>query len=514
MAFDYHAWLSRFPGTNFHELNIDWLIDQVKALGAELKEFEAINTIKLEGVWDISKNYGTWSVVTDDNGDGYISIKPVPAGVDISNTDYWMKLYDFVTALGALTARVAALEGTVSTMSGTVTNLSGRITTAEGNITSLGNRVTTEENKSKALIKGDFYGKALFIGDSWGAAWNAPEGTSSTSFEDIIARDLKISQYWRYDEGGAGWAYPNGHWYGKLIENFCNDHPTEKNNITNIFIIGGQNDLSDPDVDYVYSNTTYECKWTANYIAANLPNAKVWCGMVARTSGCNGFATYNNINTAINKYKSACREYGWNYIPGSEFMVHEYGMIAPNDGAHLTHAAYITLGHYLAESIKNGFWEHPPRGYNAISLYDTDNTPGPLIRAGATNANIEQYIASNGVTLQLREMVFLTNPISSIDCATTYTLCKYGSVATNPTDALPNFFNALFKIRINVNFLITYNNGTTSTYVPGVLIFNEDGVMRCRLEATTQNGQGWAQFNNVTHIILCPFSATIPLELC
>lgn len=393
----------------------------------------------------------------------------------------------------------------------------------------IGNRVTaleettashtTDLNKIKpqlkAVAENKFnYGKTLFIGDSWGAAWNSPEGTASTSFEDVIASDLGITNYFKYNEGGAGFAYPNGHWYGELIERFCTEHSADKANITNLFIIGGQNDLSDPAVNYVYSDTQYECKWINNYIKNNLPNAKVWVGMVARTSGCNGFAVYNNINTAINKYKDACRQYNWNYIPGSEFMVHDYSMIAPNDGAHLTHAAYVTLGHFLSQSIKNGFWEHPPRGYNAISLYDTEDTPGPLIKNGVTNANIEQYIASNGVTLQLREMVFLTNPISTIDCATTYVLCKYNPNATIPQSPLPNFFNALYKIRINVNFLITYNNGTTSTYVPGALIFNEDGVMRCRLEATTQNGQGWAQFTGVTQIILCPFSATIPLELC
>lgn len=394
--------------------------------------------------------------------------------------------------------------------------ISQQISAINGTLTNHTNDLNKIKPQLKAVAENKFnYGTALFIGDSWGAAWNAPEGTASTSFEDVIASDLKMSRYFRKDEGGAGFSYANGHWYGKLIADFCEEHPEEVNNVTNIFIIGGQNDLSDTSYDYVYSNEQYECKWINNYITSHLPNAKVWVGMVARTSGYTRFSTYSNITTTIAKYKEACRVYNWNYITNSHFMVHNYGMIAQNDGAHLTHAAYITLGHYLAESIKNGYWEHPCRGYDAIAFYNTESTPGTLLTNAATNANITQYICSNGVTLQLLENLFFSNPQSTISCASEYTLCKYGSNPANVTGAvLPNFFSSLYRVRIPVVFLITFNNGTTSTWCPAYITLNEDATMRVRFCATTQNGMGWANFPDVTQLILTPFSHTIPLELC
>lgn len=507
MAFDYHRWLSTFPGTNFHELNIDWLVDAVKSLAKEYEQFTVLNTISYAGVWDISKQYSRWSIVTDSDGSGYISIEPVPAGIQIDNADYWMKLYDFVTALGLLEGRVTVLEGDVS-------NLQGRMTTAEGNITSLGNRATALETFKKNEIKSSFAGhKFLFIGDSWGAGWNAPEG-SVTSFETIIGQDLKPDAYYRRDEGGAGFSYANGHWYGKLLSDWYEDNTSLAASITDIFIIGGQNDLSDTQYDYVYSNEQYECKWIDNYIKNHYPNAKVWVGMVARTSGYTQFSSYGNITTTVRKYKEACRVYNWNYITNSHLMVHDYSMIAPNDGAHLTSTGYVKLGHYLAESIRNGFWQHPNQGYEGLSIMDAADTPGDLLTPGyPTSANIFQYIGPEGVTLQLEEMIFFSNFVTTIDCSKSYTLCKYGSAVNSLNTAPANFFNSLYRVRIPVTLLIT-QNGSTSTYIPAYLTLNEDGTIRIRVTATTQNGLGWATLTNVSQIILCPFSHTIPLELC
>lgn len=514
MAFDYQAWLNRFPGTNFHELNIDWLIDQVKSLGAELKDFEAVNNIKYGGTWDISKGYAPWTIVTDTNGNGYISLKPVPAGIALDNTEYWQLVYEFISALADLTQRVGALEGTVSTMSGTVSNLSGRMTTAEGNITNIGNRTGALETKMKNQIKGSFSGhKFLFIGDSWGAGWNAPEG-SVTSFETVIGQDLKPDAYYRADEGGAGFSYANGHWYGKLMQDWYNAHTSLANEITDLFIIGGQNDLSDIQYDYVYSNDQYECKWCDTFIRSHFPNAKVWVGMVARTSFFNRFATYSGITTTIKKYQEACRVYNWHYIPNSHLMVHDYSMMAANDGAHLTNAGYIKLGHYLADAIRNGFWEHPCQGYDTIQMMSAADTPGDLLTPGyPTTANITQFISPDGVTLQLEEMLFFSNFVTTIDCAKSYTLCKYGSSATAPNPNPANFFSSLYRVRIPVTMLITQNNAT-STFVPAYITLNEDGTMRIRVTATTQNGLGWTTFPNITQLILCPFSHTIPLDLC
>ena len=84
-----NGFLNQFPYSDFHELNLDWIIEQVKKVTSDMETFKAVNEIKYEGIWDISKQYGIWEVVNDSDF-AYLSIKPVPAGIDISNTSYWI----------------------------------------------------------------------------------------------------------------------------------------------------------------------------------------------------------------------------------------------------------------------------------------------------------------------------------------------------------------------------------------------------------------------------------------
>lgn len=84
-----------YPYQNAHELNLDWLLKEIKRLGHTVEEFIAINKITYKGVWDITKQYPTDSIVTDGDGKGWISKKPVPAGIELSNEEYWLQILDY-----------------------------------------------------------------------------------------------------------------------------------------------------------------------------------------------------------------------------------------------------------------------------------------------------------------------------------------------------------------------------------------------------------------------------------
>ena len=79
-----HEW----PYSDLHELNLDWIIAEVKRLKDEMHDFEAVNNLVYAGAWDISKAYKVWSIVID-NDFAYIALKAVPAGIDINNAEYW-----------------------------------------------------------------------------------------------------------------------------------------------------------------------------------------------------------------------------------------------------------------------------------------------------------------------------------------------------------------------------------------------------------------------------------------
>lgn len=85
-----NGFLNQFPYSDFHEMNLDWIIRTVKALESEMKDFKLINQMTFEGTWDITKQYKPYSIVFDyDSGYSYLSKRPVPSGVPISDPDYW-----------------------------------------------------------------------------------------------------------------------------------------------------------------------------------------------------------------------------------------------------------------------------------------------------------------------------------------------------------------------------------------------------------------------------------------
>ncbi len=85
-----------FPYTNFHELNLDLLLNKMRELQKLVENFINLNTIKYANPiqWNITTQYEANTVVIDPNdGTAYLSVQPVPTGVAITNTDYWTPIF-------------------------------------------------------------------------------------------------------------------------------------------------------------------------------------------------------------------------------------------------------------------------------------------------------------------------------------------------------------------------------------------------------------------------------------
>lgn len=111
---------TKWPYTNFHELNLDWILETLKKQDAAIADFISLNSITYADPlqWDITRQYPKNQVVLDTNGDGYLSVQPVPVGVNIDNTDYWTKIGNFSelwsTVKLAITAADEGLKTTAS----------------------------------------------------------------------------------------------------------------------------------------------------------------------------------------------------------------------------------------------------------------------------------------------------------------------------------------------------------------------------------------------------------------
>lgn len=99
-----------FPFTNLHELNLDWLVQIVRQLQTELSQFVALNTIKYANPfqWDVTRQYTQNTLVIDPkDGTAYLSVQPVPQGVQIANTEYWTPVFTLENFTNALKQAIA-----------------------------------------------------------------------------------------------------------------------------------------------------------------------------------------------------------------------------------------------------------------------------------------------------------------------------------------------------------------------------------------------------------------------
>lgn len=89
--------IHRAPYTNFHDLNLDWIMDELNEFNTKLTNFVSLATIKYADPiqWDITSQYEANTVVVDSNGNAYLSIQPVPSGVSLDRTEFWTKIGNF-----------------------------------------------------------------------------------------------------------------------------------------------------------------------------------------------------------------------------------------------------------------------------------------------------------------------------------------------------------------------------------------------------------------------------------
>lgn len=495
--FNPNFWLNHYPGTNFHEMNIDWLIEQVKALSAEFKEFSALNSIKLGGPWDITKQYETYTIVTTSSGDGYISLKPVPAGIDISNTDYWQSLYDFVTALGALTTRVNNLEGTVSAQASAITALQNSVASHTSSINTLNTKVG-------GLIKKDWSTRSvLFIGDSYLDGWNG--SASVKDYSGYMNDCLQFGHYYKQAQGGAGFSTGAGAHFISLAQTFAGNHSAAVNNsITDIFILAGYNDLGATEAD-IMDNSSFGIHVTLDYLKRTFPNASITIGVIARALYTNAMTPARLVKT-VNAYKKAAMYYGCHYLEHCELILHDYTLFNNGvDRIHPTSEGYRQLGRMLALLVNN---------YDFTYIFETSafgsiNMDYTGSQFNSNPFSCYQGITRNAVTIDCYGgQCHLDNPIPSWEL--------YGRnrilVGNFHNAATPNYFMPMYDVMIPIPMSIKHSGGRVN--VTGAIILGSDGNMYLSAQKVNDDSWTYPTLTNITDIHFGVASYAIPIEYC
>ena len=242
---------------------------------------------KLMGEWNKALQYEALSIVTH-LGNSFTSKVPVPANIDITNTDYWVNTGNYNAQVEAYRTETAQLK------------------------TSLTNETANRKNADKDNI--------LWIGDSYSVNYNhkLPNGV----------RDMLNAKNWyEYSKGGAGFA---GAWAGAtfndLIQQAKNEmSDVQKEMIKYVYIVGGANDSS-----FSWTQLKDKVASTVQNARTSFPNAQV-CFIFASCA----FDTYQDLLT---KTKNMSND---NYVPCIFAMPYYYlsGSFYNTDNLHFTEGA-------------------------------------------------------------------------------------------------------------------------------------------------------------------------------
>ena len=425
-------WFHKYPGTNFHEQNIDWITESIAALKEEFKNFKEVNQIKYAGAWDITKQYPIWSVVSDNNT-GYIAIQNVPAGIPLTNTSYWSLVADYSAVLAGIASRVSALESDVSSLE-------------------------TEVDKLKYLNNK----KVLWVGDSYGNGWDG--NTSVTDPYSIVDSMIGWTGV-NISRGGCRFGDSNTasqYKFLTLLQEYVGSH-SDMASFTDVIVIGGANDILQNPTSDISSTIQAVC----NYIKANFVNANISIGMVARLFNTGAGPTFGHFTAIRRQYIKGAADNGAHYIAGSELINHNYNLLA-SDGIHLT--SYDDMGVKLAELITSGDFNHEfdiATNVTPITTNTSDDLAPTTITIGNTT------LRGNTVLIDCSDLEFNFSPERAIVWRKTYKFCKIsGDTSTR------NIFAACTKaFRKNVSVVIDYldaNQDTQHTVQPATIYFYEN----------------------------------------
>lgn len=293
-----------FPNVSAYDSDLREVLHRLKYMSAEMRDFLAVNKITNAGAWDITKQYRAWTIVSDNNI-GYISLKPVPKGIEITNTEYWGVVADYDILITDLSGRISTLE----TQMGAVNNVE---------IPNIKHSINTINESIEPIINR----KYVFLGDSynyWGGGWL-----------DGVTTAMGISNFYDYTVSAHGFTTTNT--WEQDITQFVVDHPDIAPDITDVVIVGGINDTTAAAVAALPTAVPSFC----TYVKEHLPKAKITFCFVGNMRQSSTYWTadrYKNKIKAMEIIRRFISLAGGSYNEGCMNAMYSYSFFE-SDGIH------------------------------------------------------------------------------------------------------------------------------------------------------------------------------------
>lgn len=339
---------------------------------------------KIMGEWNKALQYEALSVVTY-MGNSFTSKVPVPANVEINNTDYWVNTGNYNAQV---TEYKEIVEKEIKDRKNADTEISDNLT----------NEINNRKNADKDNI--------LWIGDSYSVNYNhkLPNGV----------RDMLNAKNWyEHSRGGAGFA---GAWAGvnfnDLIEEAKNEmSDTQKEMIKYVYIVGGANDDK-----FDWTEIKPKVISTVANAKNSFPNAQV-CFIFASSS----YTSYLNLLT---KTKNISND---NLMPCIFAMPYYYlsGAFYNTDNLHYTEGAtnyiisvisnLICGSNYIPTvtcNVANSCFE----GWTPITKQLQVSAPSGVLKISAAYLTLSKNVEEPFETDQYKNTILLkSKPISNVD---------------------------------------------------------------------------------------------------
>lgn len=453
-----------YPYTNFHEANQDWILRKIRELQKEMHDFEVVNKISFSGAWDITKQYPAWTIVSDNNI-GYVSIQPVPAGILLTDGNYWREVIDYTAQIAGLQTRVVALENTVGDASSGLVHDVDSLENTVGDASS--GLIHDVEELQAATFK-----RRFLLWDSYGGY---PNDNLSAKLCELIGVNYTPESpviSGNHDNrftGGIGFTNANGQGTFTSFLTSIISEIDDLDKIDEVIVFGGANDYGGNVTDIQNGIDAF-----ITYVGTVMPNAKV-------RIGCLSAARYSRASVeahliAINAYRS-CVNYGAEYLYNTEYIMHNYGITA--DGIHPANNTSVTNGiaYKLANAVLNGNCEvNYFAGTNLSATTPSGSFDTLTLGTGVFNASV-----SNGVTTA---NIFLYGQLTRSD-ATTINLQNFDfEIAQIPDDCKFIVGRAANTRPYIMNMPITvyaYNGATLVEKDTAYAYIDENGNLRATL---------------------------------
>ena len=342
---------------------------------------------KIMGEWNKALQYEALSVVTY-MGNSFTSKVPVPANVEISNTDYWINSANY-------NAQVEEYRKETENVAKELNKRVEEYRKETENVAIELNKITDRINKSEfyPLIIGDSYNTGGIASPTWGEIFQ----TNMSLTDNVNSKNLGYAS-----RGFIG--YGDGDYLTELKRDLPKLTSDLKNKITSCIICGGANDCN---ANVTENKLTTAIKNTCEYITSILPNCKTfYIGFISRHLLVNNhFYIYRSM------YQKVVNNLHYTWLNGMENALFDITHFK-NDNLHPNELGMVDIGNALTQCIKTGYYdictEWRDINYTLNSSLDVGGATN-LIKERFNNGKCELMIMETNINnLGTSEIPFFT----------------------------------------------------------------------------------------------------------